>query len=430
MNEEEFANLWNGISNWIMDNIMTTDSQIQFVIILLSLAVGYVARRTIITTLMKAREKYIKFPATTRVIESLLPIVFPAIWLIIQFVALSAMQGLGETTYLLRIMCSLLAAWIIIHITTNLLQNNIWAKLVALCSWSIAALNIVGLLEPTVSFLNSLQFTMGDTTISMLGIVKGLVAGIITFWIALGLSRFFESKIHKTNALTPSVQVLMSTVVRISLIAVALMIVLSNSGINIAAFAIFGSALGIGIGFGLQKIVSNMVSGVILLLDKSIKPGDVIEVGQTYGKLHSMGARYASVITRDGTEFLIPNEDLITQQVVNWSFSSKDVRIRVPIGISYDSDVHQAIALIVEAANGVKRVLKHPVVKCQMTGFGDNAINLELRFWIADPEDGCGSVKSEILLSIWDKFKENGVSVPFPQRDIRVEMIGKKRRQP
>lgn len=160
-----------------------------------------------------------------------------------------------------------------------------------------------------------------------------------------------------------------------------------------------------------------------MLLDRSIKLGDVIEAGNTYGRVHTMGARYASVITRDSMEYLIPNEDLITHQVINWSYSSKDVRLRIPIGVAYDSDIPETISLIQATVAEVPRVLPNPAPKCLMRGFGDSAIDLELRFWIADPEKGCRNVSSEVLVKLWQAFKDAGVGIPFPQRDVRVEMV-------
>ena len=184
-----------------------------------------------------------------------------------------------------------------------------------------------------------------------------------------------------------------------------------------------GGAVGVGIGFGLQKVVSNLVSGLILLIDRSIKPGDVIEIEGTYGWINSLRARYASVITRDGKEHLIPNEDLITNRVINWSFSDRNVRVRVPIGISYDSNPRLAIELCLQAAKLTSRTLMDPEPKCLLTGFGDNSIDLELRFWIDDPSNGVGNVRSAVLLSIWDKFNENNIEIPYPQRDIRIRNI-------
>jgi len=166
-----------------------------------------------------------------------------------------------------------------------------------------------------------------------------------------------------------------------------------------------------------------LVSGLILLIDRSIKPGDVIEIEGTYGWINSLRARYASVITRDGKEHLIPNEDLITNRVINWSFSDRNVRVRVPVGISYDSNPRLAIELCLQAAKSTSRTLMDPEPKCLLTGFGDNSIDLELRFWIDDPSNGVGNVRSAVLLSIWDKFNENNIEIPYPQRDVRIRNI-------
>lgn len=384
---------------------------------------AYFTRRRLQLGLLGFRGRFPDGSPLTKIFEILAALSLPLIWLTIEFAILAIFQGVGPPSHIISAICSLLVAWIVINVVTSLAENKIWARLVAFSAWTVAALNILGLLTPTLVFLEDLAFNLGETRVSMLGVAKALVAGIIVFWVTFGLSRFLEARIHKSAALTPSVQVLTAKLVRVGLISAAVLIILSNSGINITAFAVFSGALGVGIGFGLQKIVSNLISGIILLLDRSIKPGDVIEVGQTYGRVNTMGARYASVITRDAMEFLIPNEDLITQQVINWSYSSKNVRLRAPIGVSYDTDIPKALELIVGAAAEVPRVLSNPAPKCLMRGFGDSAIDLELRFWIADPEDGCRNVTSEVLVSVWKLFKKEGINVPFPQRDIRVEMV-------
>ncbi len=411
---------WQSVSQAVLE----VEIPVQIVAVIL----GYGLARLLAPRVIAAANGYhekITSNFVRKISGAFISIILPTLWLIIQFLVLAVIQGAGYPSRILSVTCSLLTAWIVIQLLTRLMQNTTWAKLVALCIWVIAALNIVGYLTPTLEFLDSLSFSFGETDISMLKIVKGVVASIIVFWICLGLSKFAEGQVHKSKALTPSVQVLLAKLIRVGLIAVAIMVVLSNSGINITAFAVFGGALGVGIGFGLQKVVSNLISGVILLLDKSIKPGDVIEVGETYGRVHAMGARYASVITRDSMEFLIPNEDLITQQVVNWSYSSKNVRLRTPIGVGYGSDIPAVIELVEAAAASEERVLSNPAPRCLMQGFGDNSIDLELRFWISDPEQGCGNIKSDVLIAVWKTFRDNDVDIPFPQRDIRVEMVEK-----
>lgn len=424
MTEDEIIKIAQDLWVKISAPVMEVEFLVQIVAVIFGYGLARLVRPRFEEALLGLQQK---LPAgiSQRILSTLVSVTLPLLWLVFQFIVLAAIKGADHPSYILSATCSLLSAWIVIHIITRLMQNTAWARLVAFCVWAIAALNIVGLLTPTLQFLDSLSFSFGDDQISMLKVAKGIVASIIVFWISLGLSKFIETRIHKTEALTPSVQVLMAKLVRVGLIAVAILIVLSNSGINITAFAVFGGALGVGIGFGLQKVVSNLISGIILLLDRSIKPGDVIEVGQTYGRVHAMGARYASVITRDSMEFLIPNEDLITQQVVNWSYSSKNIRLRCSISVAYGSGIPVVIELVEQAAGQVDRVLSSPAPRCLMTGFGDNAIDLELRFWIADPEKGCGAVKSDVLLAVWQSFHDNEIDIPFPQRDIRVEMVDK-----
>ena len=191
-------------------------------------------------------------------------------------------------------------------------------------------------------------------------------------------------------------------------------------GIDLTALAVFTRALGVGLGFGLQKVVSNFVSGIILLMEKSVKPGDVIAVDDSYGWVQSLGARYVSVLTRDGIEHIIPNEDFITQKVENWSFSNNDLRLKMDVGVSYDTDVEKAMALCLEAVREQDRVKSKELAVCFLKGFGDSSVDLELRFWIDDPAEGCGNVKSKIYLSIWHKFKKHGIEIPYPQRDLHI----------
>ena len=175
-----------------------------------------------------------------------------------------------------------------------------------------------------------------------------------------------------------------------------------------------------GLGFGLQKVVSNLVSGIIILLDKSIKPGDVISLGETFGWIESLGARYVSVVTRDGKEFLIPNEDLITGQVVNWSHSNDFVRLDIHFGTSYQDDPHEVRRIAIAAAQSVNRVLSHKPPVCHIIGFGDSSVDYVLRFWITDPTGGLTNIRGNVFLALWDAFQANGISIPFPQREVRV----------
>ena len=320
-------------------------------------------------------------------------------------------------------------AWLIYRLVAGLTHNRFWLRVVAVLAFGMAALQSFGLLEPTFAFLGSVSFAVGKSQLSILDLVNGIFILLFLLWMSSLVGSAGESRIRQLPNLPPSLQVLLAKVVRVLLIFISFLIAMSTIGLDLSSFALLGGAIGVGIGFGLQKVVSNLVSGLILLLDRSIKPGDVIEIDNTYGWINSLRARYASIITRDGKEHLIPNEDLITNRVVNWSFSDKNIRVRVPVGISYDADPRVAMELCVDAARSSGRVLNDPEPRCLMTGFGDNSVNLELRFWINDPSNGVGNARSEVLLSIWDRFKEAGISIPFPQRDLHIRSVPEELRQ-
>jgi small-conductance mechanosensitive channel len=301
-----------------------------------------------------------------------------------------------------------------------MLRDSSWARFLSVAAWLVAALHILNLFIPLVNLLDTLAIDLGGVRVSMLLLIKGVILFAVLLRLASSGSSLLEKRILSFEELTPSVQVLLSKALKISLLTVAVIVALSSLGINLSAFAFIGGAIGVGVGFGLQKVVSNLVSGVILLLDRSIKPGDVIEIGSTYGRIQSLGARYVSVATRDKTEYLIPNEDLITTQVVNWSFSDKLVRLKIVVGVSYDSDIHEVMRLMTEATANMPRVLASPKPVCQLKNFGDSSIDMELRVWISDPENGISNVSSALRIAIWDIFKQRGIEIPYPQREVHV----------
>jgi small-conductance mechanosensitive channel len=223
-----------------------------------------------------------------------------------------------------------------------------------------------------------------------------------------------DRRVQHTPGLTPSIQVLLGKLIRIGVMTAAIVIVLSAAGIDLSVLAIFTGAIGVGVGLGMQKIVSNFVSGIILLADKSIKPGDVISVGEHFGWVANMGARYTSVDLRDGRELLVPNEDLVTQRVINWTFSSDLMRLDVKFSTTYDSDLQKTRAAAVQAALSVPEVLKTPSPVCHLTAYGSTAIEYVLWFWIKDAATGPTGVRSAVLQALWKMFEREGVKLPIP----------------
>jgi small-conductance mechanosensitive channel len=208
-------------------------------------------------------------------------------------------------------------------------------------------------------------------------------------------------------------------VIKVIMVSLAILIGVTTAGIDLSALAIFGGALGLGIGFGLQKVISNLFSGMLLLVDKSIKPGDIIELQDgtgVFGWVSHLGARYVSLITRDNKEYLIPNEDFITQPVINWSYSDRKIRVETKFGVDYASDPHQVKKIGIEVASNTKRVCADPKPVCHLVEFGDSSLNFVLRYWIEDAENGVTNTKGDIMLGLWDAFKENDIEIPFPHR--------------
>jgi small-conductance mechanosensitive channel len=321
-------------------------------------------------------------------------------------------------TYLMALALALGWAWLTISVSSRIIHNRTISRLIALAVFSYVALGILELRPEATAFLEQTAIQLGDLRISALFVLRTVIITAGFFWIANLLGNFFDSRINTVEDLSPSFKVLAGKVVKISFIIIAGMMALSSTGIDLTALTVFSGAVGVGLGFGLQKVVSNFISGVIILMDRSIKPGDTISLGETFGWIRELRARFVSVVTRDGQEYLIPNEDFVTQQVVNWSFSDDFIRLDVDFGVSYDSDPHEVSRIAIEAAKSVGRVVSSKSPVCWMTAFGDSSLDFKLRFWIRDPQGGLTNVRGQVLLALWDGFKEAGISIPFPHREI------------
>jgi len=293
----------------------------------------------------------------------------------------------------------------------------------ALLVWAVVILYLLGWLPGVLQGLDSMAMQLGDTRISVLDVLQLLVVVAIAFTLAIWLSEVINRSMHSTAGISPSMQVGISKFSRFALITVAFLFALNAVGINLSSLAIFGGALGVGLGVGLQRIASNFISGFILVFDRSIKPGDVVTVGQNFGWVQELRSRYVVLRNRQGVDTLIPNENLITSEVVNWSFVDRNVRVTIPVQISYDDDPEQAMTLMLTCAYASPRVLHEPEPTVRFLAFGDNGLNLELRVWIEDPENGFGAVKSDLNLAIWKAFKAAGITIPYPQRDLHIKSM-------
>lgn len=413
------------IIDWFETNLLTFESIYQLAAIGTALLLAWLVHRRFERVLERVSRKSDLAPTLQRLIRTIAAISLPFVWAVFLSAAIAAFEGFALPIQFLRLVFSLLLAFVVIRTVSIFIPSAYWSQVFAWVAWSAAALNAVGVLDIVIELLQATGFTVGDVSISAWTVVKGIMLAALLVWGANALTGTVERQLQKSSKMSAALRLLIVRLLRLVLIFLAVIVAIAAVGVDLTVFAIFSGALGVGLGLGLRRTVENLIASYTLLADESIKPGDVIEVetlsGPTYGQVRKMTTRYVAVRTRDGTETLIPNEILMASPLTNWSHSDKPTRRRIPVGISYDSDVELARQLCLEAAREVPRVLAVPNPNCLMRGFGESAIDLELRFWINDPENGVANVASEILLKIWHKFKSNGIEVPFPQHDLHIK---------
>lgn len=335
---------------WAETSVFTVENAIGLGVLAVAVVLAVYARRAA-TPRLAAALAGSGLPAWTRSrLDRLTLLVAPAVGLAAVWLAQVALAGLDLGPGILSVAVRLLVAWLLIRTLTALTSESALTRILGGMIWLVAALAILGWLGPLTEAMDAIAFSAGEVRVSALAIVNGAILVAVLLWLAMAVSGLAEAQLGRVEGVTPAARVLVGKVMRIAFIGIAVLVGLSSVGIDFTAVAVFSGAIGVGIGFGLQKVVSNLISGIILLLDRSIKPGDVIEIGEAYGWISKLGARYAAIVTRDGKEYLIPNEDLITQQVVNWSFSNRAVRLKVGVGVSYQSDVRKALDLMMQAA--------------------------------------------------------------------------------
>lgn len=344
---------------------------------------------------------------------------FLSLWLAVAY-QIMRLYTWPSHSWMVRTALMLTSVWFVVSVVTRILRNRSIARFVALLSWAYIGLYVTNLDQPVMAALDQAAVQVGSARVSLYAVLNTAIITVFFLWFAILIGNVLARRIENFEDLSPAYRVLISKLIKIMLIVTGGAMALSATGIDLTAFTIFSGAVGVGIGFGLQKVVSNFISGIIILSDKSIKPGDTISLGDTFGWIRELRGRFVSVITRDGREYLIPNEDFITKQVVNWSFSSDYVRIDVDFGVSYESDPHEVTRLAIEAAKTIKRVSTYKEPVCWMTDFGDYALQFKLRFWISDPNNGLTNVRGQVLIALWDAFKAAGIKIPYPQQELTL----------
>lgn len=409
------------LTDWLHTNVLTWQTGAQWLCVAGAYLLALLLWKGFERRLFETINEKVSGDLSRQLLRGLVDIGNVAGFILLMQVCAAVFTSLGHHTRVIDAASELAVAWIIIRLLTSIMANRTLARVVTLFVWSIAALSVFGLLAPVTEFLEGLSLTVGESTFTALGAIKGVGLALIFLQGATLAVRFAVSRIEQVRDISPSLRVLSIKAVKVGLYTAAILVAMSSVGIDLTSLAIFSSALGVGIGFGLKTIFSNYVAGILLLVDNSIKPGDTIEVSGVFGTVKDMHGRYTSVLTRDGKEYLIPNEILIANEVINWTYSDSNVRFKLPVGISYGSDVELAMKLLEQACEGVPRVLRNPAPASRLMGFGDSSVDLELRFWIADAADGVANVGSPVLLNIWNLFHEHNIEIPFPQRDVLLK---------
>ncbi len=313
-------------------------------------------------------------------------------------------------------------------------MKNIWITLVkpkgAIAKWLVfiafAAIIVTGMTEhgdivKKYTDIDEASFKIGDYKITLYQAMKAILIIVLIFWTAAIASDVAEKRIGLLTKVRAANKALILKLVQIGIYVISFVIALDILGIDLTTLTVFSGAVGIGLGFGLQKIASNFISGIILLLEKSVEEGDLIELNDgTFGFVRKAHARYTLIETFDSREILLPNEDFITSRVVNWTLSNTKGRIEINIGVSYNSDIKQASEIILAAAKAHPKCIKEPEPQCYLRNFGDSSVDFTLHFWVKDVTEGRWGPQSEVLFEIWNRFKEHGIEIPFPQRDIHI----------
>jgi small-conductance mechanosensitive channel len=358
-------------------------------------------------------------------------------------VVLAAVDGLlhaaGLQAGIVDVAVQLVALLLLIRIVVYVLRVSLgsrarikgWGMPITAVIWLFLALHVLGWGDELVRALDSIGLEAGKTRISVWSVLKLLVTVSGFVLIALWVSRWLEKRVLRLDALAPTMRIGIAKFVQAFLVGLSVLVGLNAAGLDLTTLNVLTGAIGIGLGFGLQSIAANFVSGFVLLMDRSIKPGDVISFTGTtgtategFGWVEELRGRYVVVRDRDGVETLVPNQHLITNPVINWSYTDPRVRLKLPVRISYRDDPELAMKLLLEAASGHPRIIHEPAPVARLMGFGDHGIELELRFWIPDPQEGVNNVRSDVNRRIWKLFREAGITIPVAQREIRVEMAG------
>ena len=417
----------NLISELLID-LHTVDVLWQLALLTISLIAAWWISRVVRARLIVRKSADSSHASVKIGVAGFVRVLFPLTMLILVVVGRFVLRHYEPQVSLLNLAVPLIFSWMLTQLALYAVGHALapgdplryWEKVIAWSIWIGVALYISGALPELERILDGFGFHIGKQRISVLTVLEGLLSLAVSILIALWIGRLIEDRLMGIQGVDINVRVVLSKLVKTLLILIAIFIALPMVGIDITVLSVFGGALGVGIGFGLQKIAANYFSGFLILLDRSVSLGALVTIDGYYGEVRRLNARYMVVKGMDGTEAIIPNETVITSVVINHSYTDPRVRIEIPIQISYQSDVEMALKLLVEAALAQDRALRDPAPAAVLKGFGESGIDLELYAWIADPELGKANIRSDIYRNLWQSFRSHGIEIPYPRREIQV----------
>lgn len=411
----------------VSSQFSTSDGLVQLGVLAISLLIAiFIARRYIRKLVIRLwptveRRKRLSESLYQAVLRTL----YASSFVLCLWIGIAILQSAGIDVDLLRLISSIATAWIFITLVSTIILDPILRQIITIFAWVVAVLHILRLLNPTIAYLDSVRISIGSAHISVYGIIKGAALLVALIWLAIQFGKFIHARVGNSKNLSPSVQSLISQTVSITAVFIAVMIALNAIGVDLTAFAVFSGAVGVGIGFGLQAIFSNLISGVIMHLEGSIRVGDFVDLesGIT-GEVKEINTRATLITTNDNIDILVPNSQFINSRVTNWTLRQKFRRLRVPFGVAYGTDKDLVKKAVLEGANDVPHDLQGPDARPSdvwLVGFGDSSLNFELVVWLNDAAvKRPGKVRADYNWAIESALGKYGIEIPFPQRDIHI----------
>jgi small-conductance mechanosensitive channel len=418
----------------VLAYLQAPDNALQVVLIVAAVALGWWSAKS-------ARARITVSPDPDNIPDRLRELLYVGAPQALMLAVLAAidgvMHGFGAKANMIDVAVQLAGLMLLIRVAVYVVRVSLgartrlkgWGVPITGVIWGFLALHVLGWGDEVIGGLDSIGLTAGKTRVSVWSVLKLLVTVSAFVIVAMWVSRWLERRVLKLDALAPTMRIGIAKFLQAFLVGLSVLLGLNAAGLDLTTLNVLTGAIGIGLGFGLQSIAANFVSGFVLLMDRSIKPGDVISftgmpgtATEGFGWVEELRGRYVVVRDRDGVETLVPNQNLITNPVINWSYTDPRVRLKLPVRVSYRNDPELAMQLLLKATEDHPRILHEPAPVARLMNFGDHGVELELRFWIPDPQEGVNNVRSDVNRRIWKLFKEHGVTIPVAQREIRVEM--------